>query len=97
MFILLWRLVLTPSTCHIIPGNPEMLLCEVLLCYFVSSPQLTFYIFQFHGDGLFLSCKQTKVKYIENILILLILYFLMSSFSSIAMEGILQTIFVVID
>ena len=36
MFILLWRLVLTPSTCHIIPGNPEMLLCEVLLCYFVS-------------------------------------------------------------
>lgn len=32
MFILLWRLVLTPSTCHIIPGNPEMLLCEVY-CY----------------------------------------------------------------
>ena len=36
MSILLWRLVLTPSTCHSIPENPEMLLCEVLLCYFVS-------------------------------------------------------------
>ena len=46
---------------------------------------------------MFLSCKQTKVKYIEKILILLILSFLMSSFSSFAMEGILRTTFVVIS